>query len=209
VRIPLDDQAQPTLHSRKEVARINDRKIDEMIGICKGIISDQVITSQEIEFLCQWMINNTEIANTWPASILYQRIEEMLKDNVLNQNEKNELFETLRQITGSIPDADAKNMAIKLPLTDPLPVIVFKDQKYCLTGHFVTGTRKQVESIIVQKGGYTHKNPTLDTDYLVIGLMGSADWIHSSFGRKIERAVEIQRESHIKIVSEEYWMQFI
>jgi len=208
-KIPFDENAQPMVHSKKERIRIDERKIDEMIGICKGIISDQVINLREANFLCQWISNNAGIANSWPANILYQRVEKILKDNILDQDEKNELFETLRQITGGTPDIDAKNIATKLPLTEPLPSIVFKDQKYCLTGHFITGTRRQVESIIIQRGGYTHKTPTLDTNYLVIGLMGSKDWVHSSFGRKIERAVEIQQEGSIKIVSEEYWARFI
>jgi len=209
MKMPFDEQNQPIFHNKKERIRIDERKVDEMIGICKGIISDQVINLREADFLSQWLSNNAGIANSWPGNILYQRIDKVLKDNMLDQDEKNELFETLRQITGGISDIDAKNRATKLPLTEPPPTIVFKDKKYCLTGHFVTGTRNQVESIIVQKGGYTHKIPTLDTNYLVIGIMGSADWIHSSYGRKIERAVEIQKECSIKIISEEYWAQFI
>ena len=32
------------------------------------------------------------------------------------------------------------------------------------------------------------------TDYLVIGILGSEDWIHTSYGRKIEKAIEIKQK---------------
>lgn len=49
------------------------------------------------------------------------------------------------------------------------------------------------------------KRLTLDVDYLVIGELGSTDWRHSTFGRKIETALKYQKESKskVKIISEE------
>lgn len=209
MEIPLNEHAQPIFHSRKDFVRLNERRIDEMIGICKGIIADKEITQQEADFLYQWLTNNAGIANSWPANILYQRIDKILKDNTLDRDEKVELLDTLHQITGGISQNGIKNISTKLPLTEPPPPVIFKDQNYCFTGRFATGTRKQVESIVIEQGSRTHKIPTLDTDYLVIGFIGSIDWIHSTHGRKIERAVEIQKERAIKIISEEYWTRFI
>lgn len=139
---------------------------------------------------------------------LYQRINQALEDKFVDQDEKKELFETLNQLTGKI-DKNAQNNSTKLPLTDPPPTISFPGKNYCFTGHFVTGTRKQVESIVIEKGGRTQSAPTFSTNYLVIGLIGSTDWIHSTYGRKIERAVEIQNGHNIKIISEEHWAQFL
>lgn len=208
-KIPLNEQAQPIFLSRKDAVRLDARKIDEMIGICKGIIADKEINQKEIDFLRQWLINNAGVANSWPANILYQRIERILKDTIVDQGEKKELFETLNQVTGGISENSIQNTSTKLPLTDPPPIISFQDQNYCFTGHFVTGTRKQVETIVLEKGGNVQKNPTFDTNYLVIGLLGSTDWIHSPYGRKIEYAVKIQDRCVVKIISEEYWAQFI
>jgi len=44
--------------------------------------------------------------------------------------------------------------------------------------------------------------------YLVAGTMSSQDWKYSSFGRKIEHAVESRDEKRfpIRIVSEEMWL---
>ncbi len=44
----------------------------------------------------------------------------------------------------------------------------------------------------------------------VIGAIGSRDWIHSTHGRKIERAVELREQgTGIYILSEEYWADSI
>jgi hypothetical protein len=208
MKIPIDEHGQPTLHSKKENIRLDERKIDEMIGICKGIIVDNEVTQQEVDFLFSWLKNNIKISHLWPANILYQRIDKALRDNFIDQDEKKELFDTLRQITGE-PNAAAINMSTKLPFTDPLPIITFEKQYYCFTGHFVTGTRKQVEDIVIKRSGNIQKSPTRKTNYLVIGLLGSSDWIHSTYGRKIEKAIKIKESYGIKIVSEEYWSQFI
>ena len=208
MKMSIDKHGQPTLHSKKDDIRLGERKIDEMIGICKGFIVDNEVTQQEVEFLFSWLKNNIKTSHLWPANILYERIEKALRDNFIDQDEKKELLDTLRQITGE-PNATAINMSTKLPLTDPLPIITFEKQNYCFTGHFVTGSRNQVEDIVIKRLGNTQKTPTRKTDYLVIGLLGSSDWIHSAFGRKIERAIEIKESYDIKIVSEEYWAQFI
>jgi hypothetical protein len=47
---------------------------------------------------------------------------------------------------------------------------------------------------------------TQKTDYLLLGSMASADWKHSSFGRKIEKACEYRAKGlPIAIVAEDYW----
>jgi hypothetical protein len=48
---------------------------------------------------------------------------------------------------------------------------------------------------------------TLRTSFLVIGTFGSEDWAHSSFGRKIEKAMDLRRRgvSSIRIVGEDHW----
>lgn len=204
----LDENGQPLLKSQKDILRLNERKVDEIIGICKGMVADNDLSQQEIDFLCQWTSSNRLTAHTWPVSKLCERIQTMLVDGKIDEEEKKDLLITLKEITGEINE-NRGNKSTRLPLTEPPPPITFEGQNYCFTGRFITGTRNHVESIIIRKNGNTQKSPTLKTNYLVIGLLGSTDWIHSTHGRKIEKAVEIQPASGIKIVSEEYWSQFI
>ncbi|MEQ9007661.1 MAG: BRCT domain-containing protein, partial [Ekhidna sp.] len=146
-----------------------------------------------------------------PANVLYQRIEEMLADNVLDAEEQKELLQTLMDLTGEPTiHGSVNSMATSLPLTTPDPAIDFEGRIFCLTGKFVTGTRRQCESLVLERNGSLKKSPTKDTDFLVIGVVGSTDWIHSTHGRKIERAVELKESgTNIAIVSEEHWVRFL
>ena len=59
------------------------------------------------------------------------------------------------------------------------------------------------------RGGLIGSYVTLQTSYLVIGSVGSRDWIHSSWGRKVEKAVEYKRLCRIAMVSEQHWPSFL
>lgn len=192
-------------------ARRAERNIDELIGICKGIIADGNLVQSEAEFLLQWMETNQNAAHEWPANILYERIGLYLSDGVLDDVEKNDLLKLIKQITGGETLEIAQNMTSTLPLDDPMPHIEFNGRVFCLTGGFTVGSRDNVAKLIEGKGGRCVKAPTLTTDYLVIGIIGSRDWIHSTHGRKIETAVTLREsgKTPISIVSEEHWIKFI
>ena len=195
------------MNRSKYLARVQDRLIDELIGIGRGVIADGVVDETEAIFLGQWIENHREIADRWPVNVLYARITEMLKDGVLSPEEQRDLLETLREITGGIFNFRDANRSTTLPMSHPQPAIRFENSVFALTGRFVFGSRAECEDVIADLGGTVVQSPTADTDYLVVGEIGSPDWAHSSFGRSIERAVELQGQGHgISIVSEEHWV---
>lgn len=188
--------------------RLTTRAIDELVGLCKGVAADEIVTLEEASFLLEWMERNREAANLWPANILYQRIRHVLSDQVLDEDEAAELLELLQDITGGvIPDDEGSgSSSSNLPLDRPAPRVIFEDRLFCFTGKCVYGTRRQCEQEVAIRGGDVKRSPTLDTHYLVIGVIGSRDWIHSTHGRKIERAVEIKEDGGpIAIISERLW----
>lgn len=191
----------------KTAQRIQDRLIDELIGICRGVIADGVIDESEAIFLGQWIENHREVADRWPANIVYARVTEMLLDGILTSDEQAELLATLRDLTGDVSPLQEPNRSTTLPITKPEPVVEFKGQNFCLTGKFVFGSMVDCEDTIAEIGGNVMAQPTQETDYLVIGELCSPDWIHTTFGRSIERAVELESKgTPIKIISERQWV---
>jgi len=187
--------------------RLQDRLIDELIGISRGVIADGSVDEREAIFIGQWIENHREIADKWPVNVLYARLLEMLKDGRLTEAEKEELLQTLKDITGESSTYQEPNRSTTLPLTRPYPDVVFEGRTFCLTGKFVFGSNIDCEETIVELGGIVEPSLTNDTEYLVIGEIGSPDWIHTTFGRSIEKAVEMQSGGHpIKIISEEHWV---
>jgi len=204
---PLDVDGQP-VNRQYNAARVADRTVDELIGICKGMIADGVINEGEARFLVQWLDEHRRLSQSWPVNVLSERIARMLQDNIIDEQERQELFELLAQVVGQQKEAipAALDTSTRLPLTIPAPSIVFPQRRFCFTGKFYFGTRKACAEAITIRGGLIDETVLAGTMYLVIGEIGSRDWIHSTHGRKIEAAIEWNSKgSGIGIVSEEHW----
>lgn len=187
--------------------RVQDRLVDELIGICRGVIADGIVDEQEAIFIGQWIEAHRDIADRWPVNILYARLTEMLKDGVLSANEQMDLLETLREITGETGVFVEADRSTTLPLDRPEPAVTFDGKTFCLTGRFAFGSNLECEETIVELGGSVDSTLGKDTDYLVIGELCSPDWAHTTFGRMIERAVNLREQGQaIAIVSEEHWV---
>jgi len=196
------------------INEVKDRNIDELIGISRGLTADDTINQLEAEFLLDWISNhfNFDELDTYPLNTIFDRLKNMLSDDNLDKDEAIELLDMLKSFTGDKPIVEeVSSMSSSLPLCNPLPEITFNDKLFCLTGAFTIGTRKQCENMIKELGGVIKKSPTLKTDYLIVGILGSEDWIHSSYGRKIELAMELRdvRNTNIKIVTEEHFIKFL
>lgn len=193
---------------------VKDRNIDELIGISRGIISDGVVNTKEGVFLLDWIKKHFDAydLNSYPVNTIYDRLSNTLKDGIIDNEESKELLELLTSFTGDKPIVEQiASMSSTLPLCNPYPDVNFEDKNFCLTGAFTIGTRAKVEELIQDLGGIAQKNPTLKTNYLVIGILGSGEWIHSSYGRKIEKAVELRdiNGKDLKIISEEHFIKFL
>jgi len=187
--------------------RVQERLIDELIGICRGVIADGRVDENEAIFIGQWIENHRDLATRWPVNVLYARLTEMLKDGILSTEEEQDLLTTLKDITGENNIVEGGVQATRLPLDRPEPEVTFVDKTFCLTGRFVFGSGIECEETIFELGGSVVEQPGKETDYLVIGELSSPDWAHTTFGRSIEKAVELREAGHpIAIISEERWV---
>ena len=97
-----------------------------------------------------------------------------------------------------------------MPIDSPIPQIKFEGMNFCFTGRFSYGKRRDCEAATNEIGGECQSRITNDTDYLVIGIYISDAWIHTSSGRKIEKAVQMKEDGKkIKIIGEEDWVKYI
>jgi len=208
--VVLDENGQPR-NMGLAWARVADRQVDEIIGLCKGVLCDGAVNQSEAEFLLNWLENNRHAADKWPANVLYPRIQSMLEDGVLDNEEEQELLSLLVDITGQ-PGINVSGgvASTTLPFDDPAPRVSFHGEIFCLTGKFVAGPRRELEAAIATRGGKCKAAPCKKTTFLVVGEIGSRDWIHSSFGRKIEKAVELRDSgASIAIIPEERFFDYL
>ncbi len=185
--------------------RIVDRTLDELMGACGFALQDGHISQGEAESILSWLKTNEMCLNTWPADVLYDRLSDMLADGVLDDSEQQELLALVLSISKKPTDGGASAPA-SLPLDEPYPAIVFENSVFCFTGVFDYGSRSVCENAVQYKGAKVGANVTGKTTYLVIGNVGSEYWRHSSFGRKIEKAIALRADGGaIAIVSELHW----
>lgn len=200
-----------TVHTKYNRARLDDRQVSELIGLARGLIADGKLEDSEIEYLEKWLAASEGITNNPLVSNLVRRIAEAREDGVIDDEERADLYSALSQFSGS-EDFELGELlkSTTLPLCKPAPEIAFEDKMFAFTGTFVFGSRKDCEAAMKERGGKSG-SIRMDTDFLVIGEYASDDWIHSSYGRKIEKAVEYRdtRGLPLRIISEAHWRSFL
>jgi NAD-dependent DNA ligase len=201
----LDDNAQP--NSGFNAKRRLDRAVHEMLGLVKGVIVDGEVTAGEAQYLAHWINANPEAVKSWPGNAMAERLRRIFKDKRVDQAEREDLLYFLQELTGE--DHDQKgvgNPTTRLPLDTPPPVLTFKGHEFVFTGKFVWGTRTACESAVTARGGIAGKDVSFRTSVLVLGDQGSRDWAHTSFGRKIEKAMKYRGQgATISIIEESHW----
>jgi NAD-dependent DNA ligase len=185
---------------------IDDRQIDTLMGLCKGLLADGRVNQLEAEYLQNWLAQNSQnTANPVILNLLH-KLDAMLGDGVLDAEEAAELFATLQRITGTPGALGEIAKTTSLPLNDPPPDVLFPERTFLFTGTCCFGTRKQCQQATEALGGLAVSGVTLNLDYLVLGTYVTDSWAHETYGRKIEKAMAYRENgAPLKIISEEHW----
>ena len=194
-------------HMIYNMRSVQQRTLDTLIGISKGILADGVVTQAEAESLLSWLaVNEATVVKSPVTHNLLIRVEEMLQDNVLDQDEAEELHDVLTALSGGISEFGEYSKSASFPLDEPPPPIAFINKSFLFTGTCLFSKRAECHEAVIERGGKVQKNVTLSLDYLVIGYYVTPSWKHQSFGGKIEKAMQHRdiRKSNLAIVSEEH-----
>jgi hypothetical protein len=116
-------------------ARMDDSAISELMGLAQGVVADDVINQKEVEYIQKWITTNTNSADNPVAARLLDRIEDMLRDGVLDNSESAELLDTLERFSTVDFSPGEIQVAAMLPLDDPAPKVLFKGDFFCLSTH--------------------------------------------------------------------------
>jgi hypothetical protein len=210
---PKDINGQP-VRMFKAARENNEAKlIDQLSGICSGILADGIVNEQEAIFFAEWVHKHAPLEPVWPFTDILARVDRIFADGICTEEERLELKEIMESICGhTASTAAGETFSTTLPFNSPPPSpILFPQRHSNITGKFAFGSRQKVMEAIVKRGGIAiDSTPTRDSHYLVVGLFASRDWIHSNYGRKIEHAIELRESgSGLVIISEEHWKNYL
>lgn len=185
---------------------IDDRQIDTLIGLSKGLLADGKVDQAEAEFLLNWLAQSRQASDNPIILNLLTKVGLMLEDGLLDKEESAELMGLLQYISGELSEFGELAKTTSLPVDNPAPKIIFGNKSFLFTGTCVFGTRKQCREATESFGGINANGVTKSLDYLVLGAYVTDSWAHENFGRKIEKAMKYRDEGvSLAIVTEEHW----
>ena len=189
--------------------RINEKQTHEVIGLARGLLADGHLNDAEIQFLQRYLAASDAAHENPLISKLILRIDEVLADGVVTEEERSDLTSVMTALTANDFELGEVLKSTSLPLCDPAPQLNFSGARMCFTGTFTFGKRTECETAVAALGAVCG-SLTKKTGYLVIGEYATESWKFSSFGNKIMQAVEWRDEGvPIRIVSEQHWRKHL
>jgi len=133
-----------------------------------------------------------------------QRLAIILEDGIITDEEREGLLSTVRQVTGT--DTEESGLSYEASTEvweDSVDELKLAGSVFYLTGDFVSGDRKSVDTLLRLLGAETNSSINKSVNYLVIGTLASRDWLYTSHGRKIEKTLLLKRGgSEIRVITE-------
>lgn len=185
------------------------RACQVLIGIVTGVVADGHLHESEILLLNTWLAENAEVATVWPGSAIARMLRTVLDDGVITPDEQAHLLQELQKLVGSdFSETGSVTANVSGLPYDHDASLHIAGSAICHTGVFMYGTRAACEKLTEEAGGMPLPNVTRKTSYLVVGTHVSPAWANTSYGRKIQQAMELKQSGHpIAIIAEEWWLK--
>lgn len=185
--------------------------LNEFLGLISGIVSDDQINEDEFAYLIEWLNKHADLIDDATVKSVVAKMVEFSKLEQITPSDEEALVSFLKQTAGiRFLETGAVDVHPMDHIADSIESMNHERAAICFTGVFNTGTRKEVEAIAIKLGATPRKDPSKSIHYVVIGSQVSPDWKHTSFGRKIQKAIELRESGHpLIILTEQEWVRFI
>lgn len=170
-----------------------------LTGILSGISADGTINNKEIEFLNSWLEDNSYLSNTWLFDELIKIITEITESSNFSKTAEDKILKLSAMVSSDLGDTDNSALIESVKL-NPLENNIELDGKlFCITGNSLYNTRSEIAQMLLNRGAIVRDSVSAKTDYLLICDEKNACWAFSSYGRKIEKAIQLQNNQKCNI----------
>ncbi len=182
-----------------------------LTGIISGITSDGVINQEEIGFLNHWLDEHLFLYKTWLFDEVYKIVKEIVFTRHLSANLLDELNKISSMVASDLGGADNTNLIENIKLDTQQSDINIDGKLFCITGSSLYYPRKEIVEMIENYGGIAMNGVSAKVDYLLICDEKSSCWAFASYGRKVEKALELKRsgKSNIEVLYEIDFYKYI
>jgi len=183
------------------------QSLGELLGLARGLMADQELTDSEIRFLHDWLEERFEMTSSFPGNVIHQRIKDVLEDEVVTEEERSHLVETLNMLIEDRLEDLAEQVDLTELWFDEVGLIDFNKTRFCLTGNFVYGPEDVCKTAIEKRGGVVTPSVGEGQYFLVVGALGVDEWRSGGLGEKIESAMRLRAKGKsVKIIPEDSWV---
>lgn len=209
------DEKEDLLNLLNDVLQYNEIEHDNMdalvnmlLGFLQGISADSNIVEQEVMALSSLLLKHRDLLVSWPGSLLFNRLNDILADGKIDDEEREDLLELVKQISGQRFTESGLAAGMATEFFADGNVMSLRGKTVCFTGKFLSDTRHNLEQQAKLLGASPVKGVTTHLDVLIVGSLASRDWMFTSHGRKIEAAIKVKEKGKdIQIINEEDWMR--
>ena len=183
----LDSDYQPPRAFNRK--RVQERTIDEFVGICKGLLADERLSGKDVDFLRGWMFHNKSFFALGFERELYNKVMSALEESG-TVADMDVLYKTLADVYGGKTDGFlAHSLSTKIPFTTPVPAIM-PGMSLCFTGKMSYGPRKICIAMSEARGFICTDEIVTDLECLVIGKIGRQTYFWTQRRNDGHRVVE-------------------
>ena len=174
----------------------NSNALKELNTVLTAISCDGFLSVEEINFLIDWMNNNSALKGNFPYDRIYNKLVDVLEDGIVTQQEHDELLQLFQTANNPVDSVSCSCDCLELT-----------GKNICLSGEFNHGSKDQVSALLTQKGANIQSSVTKKTNIVVVGGQGNSNWVAGNYGTKIKKALEFQSKGlGIMIIREaDFW----
>ena len=170
----------------------NTKALQELQGVLFGVICDGELNDYEVYSIRHWLFAHEELKGNFPYDKIYEKVEEILEDGIITDDERNDLFSLINTILNPV-DESCSDICIQID-----------GSSICLTGEFDCMSKAELSMLLESMGAEIKKNVTKSLDYLFVGGKGSEQWSQGNYGNKVKKAMEYnEKGGNIAILKEE------
>jgi len=172
--------------------------LQRLHAILGGIISDGLVTEDELRGLSRWLQDHEHLKSCWPYDEIDSLIIGVMNDHKIDPEEHAKLKAFFSEFTALLDDRTIASPVVSegpniVGLCAVCPEIEFSGSSFCFTGASSLYTKSEFAAIVKRLGGSVASDVTKAVNYLIIGAEGNPCWAYACYGRKVEKAVKLRK----------------
>ncbi len=178
------------LNHRNPYYDVITSSIQQLTGFLSGITADRVINEDELEALYEWISESHLLMGTWPFDQLTSILKKTIEDRRLTQELHDKLLKFCDTVTSTGSVTETKDLVAAVQ--DEAVEIIVDGSNFCLTGESSRYSREKIAGVIEFYGGCVKSGVSGKLHYLVVCDEKNACWAFASYGRKVEKAMQLK-----------------